>query len=147
MKSLRDASENAAVLQRLESLSGDTPPLWGRMDGAQMLAHCQKPLLVAAGELTLKRGLIGVLFGRMAKKKFVDSPQAFKPNGPTDPRFLVSDPDDFDAEQERLLRLVRRYADEGPQLDVHPFFGRMSPEDWDHLNWKHLDHHLRQFGA
>ena len=31
--------------------------------------------------------------------------------------------------------------------DPHPFFGRMTGEEWDRLLWKHLDHHLRQFGV
>lgn len=30
---------------------------------------------------------------------------------------------------------------------VHPAFGRMRRADWGIWAWRHLDHHLRQFGA
>ncbi len=35
----------------------------------------------------------------------------------------------------------------GLSKDPHPFFGNLNSEEWDTLNWKHLDHHLRQFGV
>ena len=148
MSSLQHAPENAAVIQRIEALRADARQQWGKMTIAQTLAHCQRPLRVAAGELQLKRGLIGLLFGRMAKKKYVVSEAPFKPNSPTDPRFLAPDAHDFAEEQSTLIELVRRYGETGAVTqEPHPFFGPMSSAEWDQLMWKHLDHHLRQFGV
>ena len=148
MISLRDTAENKNILQRLEQLRGDASPRWGKMNPAQMLVHCQRPLLVAAGKLPLKRGLLGRLFGRMAKKKFITSDAPFNQNSPTDPRFLDSDAQDFERERDELVGLVQAFAGVGATTrDPHPFFGPLTPEEWDRLMWKHLDHHLRQFGV
>ena len=148
MNSLREAPENAAFVRRIETLAGDTAPQWGKMKVAQMLAHCQAPFRVASGELQLKRALIGRLFGKLAKKKFVVSDAPFGRNSPTDPRFKFPYAHDFVSEQSALLELLKRFGETGAVTrDPHPFFGPMSSEEWDRLLWKHLDHHLRQFGV
>jgi Protein of unknown function (DUF1569) len=148
MTSLSEAPENAAAIQRIEALDAGARPQWGKMTCAQMLAHCQKPLQVAAGELKLKRRLIGRLLGGWAKKKFVVSDAPFKPNSPTDPDFRIRDERDFEREKASLIALVKRYGEQGVVTrDPHPFFGPMSTAEWDRLLSKHLDHHLRQFGV
>ena len=46
--------------------------------------------------------------------------------------------------------LVDRFGVAGPSGLTslpHPFFGPLSSEEWQALQWRHLDHHLRQFGA
>jgi hypothetical protein len=119
------------------------------MDVAQMLAHCQQPLRVALGDLKLKRGLIGVLFGGMAKRKLL-KPENWDHDMPTAPEFRIKEKREFRKEHEALLGLVRRFGRGGPSAltqEAHPFFGKLSVEQWDALQWKHLDHHLRQFGA
>lgn len=149
MGSLFQSTENAAFVKRVQSLRPDTKAQWGKMSVAQMLAHCQVPLRVAGGELILKRGLIGFLFGKLAKKKLA-GPEPFGRNMPTAPEFIVRDARDFTVEQKRLVELVQRFAERGPgglTREPHPFFGPMTVEEWDRLQWKHLDHHLRQFGA
>ena len=113
-----------------------------------MLTHCQLPFRVAADEMKMKRGLIGKLLGGWAKKKFVTGDAPFGRNSPTDPKFVVKDEREFASEQGTLIELVKRFGDQGPTTqDPHPFFGPMTPEDWDRLLTKHMDHHLRQFGA
>ncbi|MFT4537775.1 MAG: hypothetical protein ACI841_004567 [Planctomycetota bacterium] len=120
----------------------------GKMKVVQMLAHCQFPLLSSFGEFESKRTLIGRLFGGMAKRKLVDSDAPFNKNSPTDPRFLNKDATGFDEHRSKMVELVERFHGTGSTSEkVHPFFGKMSTLDWDRLMWKHLDHHLRQFGA
>lgn len=85
--SLFEPAGLAAMLARLDALRPDARRAWGKMDAAQMLAHCQQPLRVALGELQLKRMLIGFLFGRLAKKKLL-APQPWKPGMPTAPQFV-----------------------------------------------------------
>ena len=137
------------MLARLESLRPDSPRQWGTMSLPQALAHCQLPLRVATGELRLRRSLIGFLFGRMAKRKLL-APEPWKTGMPTAPEFRVADSRDFENEKRSLIALVQRFADRGAAgltTHPHPFFGPLTVEEWQGLQWKHLDHHLRQFGA
>lgn len=136
------------MLSRLERLRPDAARQWGKMTVAQMLAHCQQPLRVATGELPLKRSFIGLLFGRMAKKKLL-SPAPWQPGMPTAPEFKVTDARDFAKEKAALLALVKRFGETGPAgltKAPHPFFGPLTTDEWQALQWRHLDHHLRQFG-
>lgn len=147
--SLFDKAENQAVLARIRKLRNDTQPLWGTMDVAKMCAHCQVALRVAMGETRLKRGLIGVLFGRLALKSLM-KPAPFKKNMPTAPEFRIASARAFETERDELVRLVEAFAAKGPGGLIpgpHPFFGEMTTEQWDTLQWKHLDHHLNQFGV
>lgn len=149
LPSLYRAADANALRARLGTLTPRTPAQWGKMDVAQMLAHCQVPLQSALGDVTLRRTLVGRLFGRLAKKSLVGE-KPFGRNLPTDRRFRVTDARDFDAERGRLMALLDRLVGGGPSAlskDPHPFFGPLTPAEWDALLWKHLDHHLRQFGA
>jgi hypothetical protein len=147
--SLFDPGERAEIVRRIESLHAGSSAQWGKMTVAQMLAHCQAPLRVATGGLALKRGLFGILFGRLAKKS-LSRPEPFKRGLPTAPEFVVRDTREFTRERDGLLVVVHAYGRSGPgglTKNPHPFFGPMTAEEWDTLQWKHLDHHLRQFGA
>jgi hypothetical protein len=146
---LFDAPGLAAMLARLDALRADSPRQWGKMDAAQMLAHCQQPLRVALGELPLKRSLIGLLFGRIAKKKLL-APAPWKPGLPTAPEFKITGARDFAKEKVALRTLVERFGTGGPAALTkrpHPFFGPLTVDEWQGLQWRHLDHHLRQFGC
>ncbi len=148
MKSLFDPKENQEIIDRIQNLSVDATALWGKMKVSQMLKHCEAPLKVAFGELKLKRGLLGVLFGNMAKKKMTND-KPFEKNIPTDKMFKVNYDPEFAPTKEELIILVKRFADQGPSglmSAPHPFFGKLTAQEWDILQWKHLDHHLRQFG-
>jgi hypothetical protein len=149
MRSLFDAEDNQQMISRINKLTPDTKPLWGKMNVSQMLTHSQMPLKVAYGNVKLKRGLMGVLFGKIAKKKLVGE-KDFSKNLPTDKNFLVKDTPDFGESKSNLAHLVRQFVTAGPEKlskDPHPFFGKLTTHEWDILMWKHLDHHLRQFGV
>jgi len=149
MESVFDKAENAAILKRIDSLTPDTQALWGKMNVQQMLLHCQKPIEVSFGEGNTKRNLLGILIGGWVKRKLL-KPGPLDRNGPTAPGFATTGlSPDFKKEQQALRGMVERYA-QGPSSianETHPFFGKMTMEEWDSLQWKHLDHHLRQFGA
>lgn len=149
MKSLFEPEVTREIVDRINRLTAGTRPLWGKMRVEQMLAHMQPPLRVALGEEKLKKGLMGFLFGRIAKKQLVkESP--FKKNLPTAPSFIVKEEKNFEEEKSRVIDLVQRFAKEPTEkLDtrVHPFFGKLTADEWNILHWKHLDHHLRQFGV
>ncbi len=147
--SLFDSAGLGAMLARLNRLHPDSARQWGKMSVAQMLAHCQQPLRVALGELPLKRSLIGFLFGRMAKRRLLRA-APWKHSMPTAPEFLIKDTRHFDRERAALRALVQRFGTGDPTglaALPHPFFGPLSTAEWQALQWRHLDHHLRQFGV
>ncbi len=149
MQDLFDVRENEAMLARIDRLAPTASPQWGKMNVGQMLAHCQVPLQVAFGDVKLKRSLIGILFGGIAKKSLT-APKPFGKGLPTAPEFKVTGIREFASERPKLVKLVQRFAASGPAgltQDPHPFFGRLTPAEWSTLQWKHLDHHLRQFGV
>lgn len=137
------------MVGRINSLTPDSKAIWGKMSVSQMLAHCGEPIKAGFGEIKLKRGLAGILFGRIAKKTMLGE-KPFKHGLPTDKKFIFKDDLNFDDEKNKLIALVSRIAENGPagiSKEPHPFFGQLTTEEWDALTWKHLDHHLNQFGA
>jgi hypothetical protein len=150
MESLFNQADNQKIIDRINTLSNTSQAQWGKMNVSQMLKHGQAPLHVAFGDLKLKRGLIAMLFGGMIKKKLMKDDKPFDRNLPTDKSFIVVDKREFEKEKAELIKLVKRFVEKGPNAltkDTHPFFGVLTPNEWDVLQWKHLDHHLRQFGV
>ncbi len=149
MRSLFDPTATAGILARLDALPPDAPRHWGRMNAAQMLAHCAEGLKVATGHERLPRLLAGRLFGRFAKRGYL-SDQPFQPNKPTDPHWVVADERDFSVEKARLRGLITQFHDGGEAgctTHPHSFFGKLTPREWSIGMYNHLDHHLRQFGG
>src|SRR5437762_540872 len=119
------------------------------MNPAQMLTHCSIALETATGDRPMKQKLIGRILAPLVRKKVLgDDP--FSRNSPTDPTFVVADQRDFAAESKRLEALVAKFCDRGTSEAgrmTHAFFGKLSGDEWGRLMYKHLDHHLRQFGS
>ena len=148
MKSVFNQNDNKEFVERINSLKPDDQAKWGKMNVSQMMLHCTRPIHVSLGNKKLKRGLIGILFGGMAKKKLVGADQ-FGKNMPTDPSFIVKENPDFNSSKSELLSLVETLKTKGHAgltTEPHPFFGKLTHPEWDALISKHLDHHLRQFG-
>lgn len=92
---------------------------------------------------------MGVLFGKMAKKKLM-SDKPFPKNLPTVKSFIMPDNLHFEEEKNKLIAQIKRLAIEGEKVftkEPHPFFGKLTAPEWDALGWKHVDHHLQQFGV
>jgi hypothetical protein len=136
------------MISRLNTLTPGTQALWGKMNCAQMVKHCQAPFEVFFGNMEMKRSIIGMVFGKMARKKlFTDKP--WKKSLPTAKEFIVTGQPEFEKEKSSLIEMIRRFAKEGSSAPdmMHPFFGKMTAQEWAMLSYKHLDHHLQQFGA
>lgn len=148
MESLFAPEGNQNIIERINKLQPTALSQWGKMTVSQMLEHCQGPLKVAFGETQIKRSLIGFLFGKMAKKTLV-SPKPFDHNLPTAKEFIVHHEPEFEKTKAELINNIIRFSI-GPATIKnlkHPFFGHMTAKEWDIAQWKHLDHHLRQFGV
>jgi hypothetical protein len=150
MTSIFNKQHHQEFISRINTLNKQTQPQWGKMNVAQMLAHCQMPLKIASGELVPKiNPIVKFLFGKTAKKQLVNDPE-FKKNLPTFSEAKIVDERVFEQERARLIDLLEKFHQKGPAgltKNAHPFFGTMTVSDWDTLQVKHLDHHLRQFGV
>lgn len=134
------------IISRINKLTPGTQRKWGKMDVAQMLAHVQQPLKVAMGQQTCKGNfLIRTLSLFFKSNLYNDKP--FARNLPTDKSFKIADSRDFINERERLLEMVGSFSPDTLTTHPHPVFGPMTPEQWSRSQWKHLDHHLQQFGV
>jgi hypothetical protein len=149
MKSIYERAALDEVVRRIDSLNAASQHLWGKMGAAQMLAHCSLTLEVATGKRIARRLLIGRLIGPFFKKRYYDNSE-FSRNSPTHPTFVVADEREFAQEKQRLLQLAREFSEGGEARCTtlpHSFFGNLTPGEWGIGVYKHLDHHLRQFGV
>jgi hypothetical protein len=149
LKNLFQPEAVEEVVSRVETLQPSAQRQWGKMDVAQMMAHCSAALDMASGRLNPPRIFIGRLIGPFIRPIYTNE-KPFSQNNPTDKQLVVSDPRDFAREQERLKRCLREFHEGGEAKCTrhpHPFFGELTPQAWGRGMYKHLDHHLRQFGA
>jgi len=149
MKSLFDPAVFQHTVGRIEALQPSAPKQWGKMTPAQMLEHSTRALETACGKGPQKQFWLGKLIGWTARKAFVGE-KPFSKNGPTGPELIVHDDPDFNKTKNRLLGVMREFqsiGETGCDGNVHGFFGRMSGAEWGVTQYKHLDHHLRQFNA
>ncbi len=119
------------------------------MDAGQMMAHCSAALDVASGRRNLPRMFIGRLIGPLVKSMYSNE-KPFSRNSPTDPSLVMSDERDFLREREELKQKIRQFQEGGEARctrEPHFFFGALTPQEWGRGMYKHLDHHLRQFGV
>jgi hypothetical protein len=147
VKTFFDPVARNELRDRVAKLTPEAHCEWGRMTPAQMLAHCTAALQVPVGELQVRKtpmGLIGWMFKGLFRNE-----KPFSKNAPTADEFRMRDDRDFETEMRRFQDVFAKLA-RGPESITchrHPFFGKMTAEDWGQLVYKHLDHHFRQFGV
>ncbi len=148
MKNLFEAARVEEVKERMARLRPDSERLWGKMTAAQAVAHCSAGLEMALGDRRPPRWLLGRIIGRMLKPKVLGNDEPMRRNAST--MIAVKDERDLETERKRLYRTIDRFIAAGPEgctTHPHSFFGRLTPEEWAVGMYKHLDHHLRQFGV
>jgi hypothetical protein len=150
MKNLFEAATVEEVKERLVHLRPDSGRLWGKMNAAQAVAHCSAGLELAVGDRLPPRKLLGRIIGGLVKPMALGNDEPMRRNTPTVKDLVVKDERDLEMERKRLSALIDRFAAAGPggcTTHPHSFFGRLTPQEWAVLMYKHLDHHLRQFGV
>ena len=150
MKNLFEPTIVQEVKTRIANLKPDSAAEWGSMTAAQAMAHCTGGLEMALGDSTPPRVLIGRLVGGIIKPLALKDETPFRRNSPTAKSLVVQDDRDLAKEKERLTAMIDRFVAGGPAVCTahpHAFFGKLTPQEWAILMYKHLDHHLRQFGA
>ncbi len=147
MRSLWENDARAEVLVRIRALSADKRPRWGRLTAPQMLAHISDQIRMALGDVSARRGS-----GWMSVPPFnylmihvVPWPRGAK--GPFEA--FTTKPATWDSDIAQLVILIERFCEKNDQQSwpEHPLFGKLSGKDWAALSYKHLTHHLRQFGV
>ena len=149
MSSLFDQQDRAALLQRIRSIPAGASRVWGKMSAPQALAHCTVGLEIASGERPGHQKWFFKPIAPFFRKSLLGS-EPFGRNAPTGPEFIIRDERDLEVEKERLAAIVGRFAAAGPAAAngrIHGFLGALSGEEWGGMMWKHIDHHLRQFGC
>lgn len=150
MDSLFNSESQQTVINRINNLNENSQAIWGKMNVGQMLSHCQKPLEVANGSLTLN-SKIGfpkkLLFKLFKPVMYNDKP--WQKNLGTVREFKITDTNEFTLEKEKLIEVVNEFSKkrDATNWPVHPFFGTFNTEQWGKMQYKHLDHHLTQFGV
>jgi hypothetical protein len=149
MKTLFEPADRESIQQRLLTLRADSARGWGKMNASQMVTHCARALETGTGDRPMKQKFIGKILMPFFRSSMLGE-KPFKRDSPTDPSFVVTDERDFVAERQKLLELIDRLVERGPAAaaeQTHAFFGKLSGQEWGELMYKHIDHHLQQFGV
>lgn len=148
VKSLFEKQAYDEIIQRLHNLTASSERQWGKMTAAQMLTHCKEAYKVPLTSKPLKKHPLSIIGWMFKKSLYSDVP--YKQNLPTAPNFIVKDERDFEKEKAEMLSIVKAFHEKGAAGigdKVHPMFGKLTADQWGKSMWKHLDHHLRQFGV
>jgi len=120
------------------------------MNAGQAVEHCAAGLECAVGDSLPPRMLLGRIIGWMVRPMLLRNEEPMRRNSSTVKSLVVEDERDLETERKRLCGLIDRFAAAGPEgctTHPHSFFGRLTLQEWATLMYKHLDHHLRQFGS
>ena len=148
MGSILNENERVAICGRVRSLSDSSTARWGLMNVTGMLQHLRLSAQMAVGELTVapknKR-----VFEVFPVKHLILYVLPFPKGAPTAPELQAGSAASFEEERAAVLGLLDRIG-AGPREGAgpaHPLFGPLSWREWGTVTYKHVDHHLKQFGA
>jgi len=143
---LFDPGVKQNIISRVNQLTAASQKKWGKMDVAQMLAHCQLPIAMTLGTHQVKGSFLLKLIGPLFKSVLYDN-KPYKQGLPTDSTYVIADTREFEIEKEGLKDKIEKFTENNVTDKRHPVFGHLTKEQWSKATWKHLDHHLRQFGV
>ena len=154
VQNIFEETGKAALITRINQLSPETQPLWGKMSVSQMLAHCSKPFETVydptyAEKYPRPNAFVRFIL-RLVIKPMLVNDKPYKKNMRTAPEFIVDDARDFAKEKARLIDFVEKTHADGAGAfegrESHSF-GPLTSKEWNMLVYKHTDHHLAQFGV
>lgn len=147
MNSLFTAEDYQDILRRMNALTETSERKWGKMTVGQMLWHCQLPLKVALENKKPEKK--GSLLAKIFFKKAMYNDSPWRKNLPTAPKFKAKEDKNFEGEITKLRQLIAEVhlLKNREQWHPHPVFGTFTHEQWGQMQYKHLDHHFRQFGV
>ena len=148
MASLFCSQHREQIIKRLESLTPESQRQWGEMNVNQMICHLQDVFYYTCGER--KADFQSTAFSNFIGRFFVlYAPMAWprgKIKGPKEA--FTSKPDEFEKDREKLISYIYKFnASAVPENLKHPILGVLSTKQWGVFQYKHCDHHLKQFGV
>ena len=150
MKNIFAPQTTHELIARINALNPDSPAFWGKMTVDQMLAHCIVPYDMTYTEKYPKPNAFMRFLLKAFVKNGVVNETPYPKNSRTAPAFIIADRRNFEKEKTRLISYLEQTCD----LGISYFegkeslsFGPMSAGEWNNLFYKHLDHHLKQFGV
>lgn len=150
MKNIFDQEVTQAVIDRIHKLTADTHAQWGKMSVDQMLAHCNVTYEMVFENKHPKPGAFKRFLLKTFVKSLVVNEKAYRKNSQTAPEFRVVDKKNFENEKSRLIANLIKTQTLGAThfegLASHSF-GKLTSTEWNNMFYKHLDHHLSQFGV
>jgi len=142
MKSLEQPTTRTELLARIDRVTDDTKPLWGKFTARRMLDHIARATEMAAGERDVAPKKLPVRYFPLKQLFLYVLPM---PKGlPTSPELLNDSPEPLEKSKATLHRIIENFD---PKPCDHPAFGMLSAHAWSVLVYRHCDHHLRQFGV
>ncbi len=140
----------SSFIQRINSLTPETQAQWGTMTVAQMFAHCSVTYEMLYEEKHAKpNAFLRFILKKMVKPTVVNE-APYKTNSRTAPAFLIKDSRNFEEEKHRLIAFIQKTQSMGESYfnnkESHSF-GALSIAEWNNMFYKHLNHHLSQFGV
>jgi hypothetical protein len=150
MKNIFNLNDTTELINRINKLNPTVSPKWGKMNVSQMLAHCNVTYEMIFESIHPKpNAFLKFILKRLVKNKVVNE-TAYKRNGNTAPQFIIKESKDFIIEQKRLVDYISNTQKLGEAhfdgKESHSF-GPLTKTEWNNMLYKHLDHHLSQFGV
>jgi hypothetical protein len=146
---LSDPDARTSCIDRLARLDPAMKPKWGQMTAPQMVCHLTDAFRVAEGSKSVSPAT-GFLQRTVVKWVALHTPMKWPKGVPTRPELLQGQggtpPSRWDADCSLLRERIHAFAalrEFGP----HPIFGEMTVSEWQIWGYRHVDHHLRQFGV
>ena len=150
IKNIFNSAVTSELVDRINRLTPETQGQWGKMSVGQMLAHCNVSYELIYEDKHPKPNAFMKFVLRNLIKNMVVGEKPYKRNMNTAPAFRMTDPKDFEAEKARLISYINKTQQLGGAhfegKDSHSF-GALTQEEWNNMLYKHLDHHLVQFGV
>jgi len=149
MESIFDKETFQSLKARIKMLTPDSERIWGKMTVSQMLHHCQKAFEMPLGMVEAKSPGFFMKFLMKFFKSSMYNDKPWKKGLPTPKNFVVSDERNFETERDALIVLMTDFHNKGVSYEwpKHPAFGNFTSEQWGKMEFKHLDHHFKQFGV
>ena len=150
MKTIKNETDRANLIQRLNKLNGSEKALWGKMIVNQMISH-----LVQAGEMPFGHSLEDK--GNFVTKNIVKPlvlyilpmPKEVKTSAEINQQEKGRKPMEFAEDKKLAINCIEKIGalPADFQCAEHFVFGKMNAKEWGLLAHKHIDHHLKQFGV
>ena len=150
MKNVFNQTDAEALVSRINNLRPDSKQLWGKMSVSQMMAHCNVTYEMVYEDKHPRPNAFMKFVLRLLVKNIVVNEVPYKHNSHTASQFIIKNDKDFEAEKNRLINHIQKTQQLGQShfegKESHSF-GPLTSREWNNMFYKHLDHHLNQFGV